>query len=450
MQPFPPFPDWVALEHSLAEILTQQELHGWYFDESSSQQLESDLRKELEELTQVLRKRHPFVAGSIFTPRRNNQTLGYVEATGRTEKHEHCKEIKEIQECSFTKLRELNTTSRDHISWILQTHYGWTPTLKSSKGKPVVDEIILKDIGTDIARSFLRCLELKKAIGMISEGVNAWNKLVTTSSRIHHHCSVATNTFRCAHRKPNLAQTPSGSEFRKLFTASPGLSMVGADLSAIELRMLAHYLANYDGGRYADILLNGDIHQVNADKLSSLLNSDISRQQVKTVSYCFLYGGGDQKIGLSIDKQYTKYKAIAEGKKVRAAFIKAIPGLSQLLSAINRRLNEKPKGRLLAIDGREIVIDSSHKALNYVLQCSAGVIAKRWLLIAHEAIQQAGLRAHQLGFIHDEIQYECDKKHIEEMRFTLEQSAIKAGEYYNLRIPIAAESKAGRNWSEVH
>ena len=43
--------------------------------------------------------------------------------------------------------------------------------------------------------------------------------------------------------------------------------MVGADLSGIELRMLGHYLARYDGGRYADILLNGDIHQVNADKI---------------------------------------------------------------------------------------------------------------------------------------------------------------------------------------
>ena len=51
--------------------------------------------------------------------------------------------------------------------------------------------------------------------------------------------------------------------------------MVGADLSGIELRMLAHYLGRYDGGRYADILLNDDIHQVNADKIG------ISRRQVK-------------------------------------------------------------------------------------------------------------------------------------------------------------------------
>ena len=132
---------------------------------------------------------------------------------------------------------------------------------------------------------------------MISEGVNAWQKLVTTYSRIHHHCSVATSTFRCAHRKPNLAQVPSDERFRSLFTVGPGLIMVGADLAGIELRMLAHYLARYDGGRYAKILTTGDIHQTNADKIG------ITRSQVKTVTYAFLYGAGDTKIGHSYDKQ---------------------------------------------------------------------------------------------------------------------------------------------------
>ncbi|ADD95365.1 hypothetical protein [uncultured phage MedDCM-OCT-S05-C243] len=135
----------------------------------------------------------------------------------------------------------------------------------------------------------------KKELGMISEGVNAWNKLVTGEGRIHHHCSVSTNTFRCAHRKPNLAQVPASEEFRELFTASPGMVMVGADLSGIELRMLAHYLGRYDGGRYADILLNDDIHQVNADKIG------ITRRQVKTVTYAFLYGAGNEKLGTSYD-----------------------------------------------------------------------------------------------------------------------------------------------------
>ena len=420
MKPLPPLPDWVALEHSVAQILTEQENHGWYFNERKAYELESSLRKEMEELTGLLRKQHPFVAGSLFTPKRDNRTQGYVEG------------------CEIQRLKELNTTSRDHIAWILKTHYGWKPSSISLNGKPVVDEIILKEIGTDIALRFLRCLELKKGLGMISEGVNAWLKLCTTSSRIHHHCSVSTNTFRCAHRKPNVAQCNADEKFRELFTASPRMVMCGADLSGIELRMLAHYLGRYDEGRYGKILIEGDIHQVNADKIG------ISRRQVKTVTYAFLYGSGDIRLGKSYDKQLSDNKARAKGREIRAAFIEAIDGLSELLQAVKKR---SATGSILAIDGRKIIVDSQHKALNYLLQCSAGVIAKRWLHITHENLPPT---AHQLAFIHDELQYECKEEDVEDLKFLLELSAVQAGEYYNLRIPIAAEAKSGATWAEVH
>ena len=62
--------------------------------------------------------------------------------------------------------------------------------MTSKSEKPIIDETVLKDVGTDIALDFLKILELTKALGMISEGVNAWQKLCT-KSRIHHHCSVA-------------------------------------------------------------------------------------------------------------------------------------------------------------------------------------------------------------------------------------------------------------------
>ena len=214
--------------------------------------------------------------------------------------------------------------------------------------------------------------------------------------------------------------------------------MVGADLSGIELRVLSHYLARYDGGRYADILLNGDIHQVNADKIG------VTRRQVKTISYAFLYGAGDVKIGLSVDKQLSPNKARATGKQVRAAFIEAIDGLSELLQAVKKRSST---GTIMAIDGRKIYVDSQHKALNYLLQCSAGVIAKRWLYITHENLPPT---AHQLAFVHDELQYECKEEDVEDLKFLLELSAAQAGEYYNLRIPIAAEAKSGATWAEVH
>ena len=424
MRPLPQIPEWVLLEHDVAKILTQQEIHGWYFDERAAWKLASSLRKRLEQTSQLLHNRHPFVAGSLFTPKRDNRTQGYVKGA------------------ESTRLKELNPTSRDHISWILQTHYGWKPTQFAKKtGKPIIDEVILKEIGTEIALQFLTCLDITKKLGMISEGVNAWLKLCTSASRIHHHCSVATNTHRCAHRKPNLAQTPSEHEFRELFKPTPGQIMVGADLAGIELRLLAHYLGRFDSGRYADILLNGDIHQVNADAIG------VTRRQVKTISYAFIYGAGNAKIGYSYDAQLSEQQATKKGKEIREAFVNAIDGLEELLKAVKKKAE---KGSLLSIDGRPIKVDSPHKALNYLLQSSAGIVAKRWLLINNNTIKSTGLCASQLAFIHDELQYECAPEHAEDLCASLVYSAAEAGEYYNLRVPIAAESKQGRNWAEVH
>ena len=217
--------------------------------------------------------------------------------------------------------------------------------------------------------------------------------------------------------------------------------MVGADLSGIELRMLSHYLSKWDGQRYAEILLNGDIHQVNADKIG------ISRKLVKTVTYAMLYGAGDEKIGHSYDKQLSSTSAKRKGKEIRIAYVEAIEGLGNLLEAIKKAAE---KGYIRSIDGRKIAVDSSHKALNFLLQSGAATVAKRWMVINQQTIKETNLCASQLAFIHDELQFECSPEHAGDLQTSLVYSATVAGEYYNIRCRIDAEAKTGSNWSEVH
>ena len=422
MRPLPPLPGWVLLEHQVAHILTQQEIYGWYFDEQRAQELESTLRRELETTTELLRKQYPFVAGALFTPKRDNRTQGYVNGA------------------QLQRLKEFNPTSRDQIAWILQTHFGWTPTQMTATGKPIIDETTLSEINNPFSKQCARLLDLTKKLGMLSEGINAWLKLSTSAKRIHHHCSVGCATHRCSHRNPNLAQVPSDERFRALFLPTPGMVMVGADLSGIELRMLAHYLARYDGGKYADIILNGDIHAENAKKIG------ITRKQVKTVTYAFLYGAGDKKIGTSFDDSLGEIESARKGKEIREAFVNAIEGLSSLLKDIERRAED---GWIRGIDGRNLRVNKRHIALNYLLQGSAGVIAKKWMVLANSFATLKN-KTHQLAFIHDELQYETTPDYVEDLKFLLELTAKQAGEYYNLRIPIAAEAKSGINWAEVH
>jgi DNA polymerase I-like protein with 3'-5' exonuclease and polymerase domains len=423
MNTFPPLNDACQLEHRVAEILTEQEIHGWYFDEPKSQQLESHLRGEMEKLVEVLREQFPLIGGALFTPKRDNSSQGYREGA------------------QLQRLKEFNPTSRDHIAWILTNRLNVKLTKTTATGKPIIDETTLTEINIPFSNQCAKCLTIKKQLGMISDGVNAYNRLVTGNGRIHHHCSMATNTFRCAHRKPNLGQVPASKEFRELFKASPGLVMVGSDLAQIELRLLAHYLARYDGGRYADLLLNDDIHQINADKIG------ISRRQVKTVTYAYLYGSGNERLGLSYDSTLKSDQAKKKGKEIRKAYVEAIDGLAELQDAV---VKKGSGGWLKAIDGRRVPVDSTHKSLNYLLQCSAGVIAKRWMVIANDLFKKNNVHTHQLAFIHDELQFECEPKDIISTRYGLEASATLAGEYYNLRCPIAADAKHGETWADVH
>ena len=422
MRPLPPLPEWVSLEHQVLQLLTDQEQHGWYFDERAAWELESSLRTELREIEETLRGRFPLVPGAEFTPKRNNSTAGYVAGA------------------AFTRLKDFNPSSRDHIAFILCNYYQWTPTKLTPTGKPIIDETVLTEIGTEISMMFLRLMTITKQLGFLSQGANAWLKLVT-NDRIHHHCSVATNTHRCAHRSPNLGQVPSTGAFRALFTATPGQTLVGADLSGIELRMLAHYLARYDGGRYADILLNGDIHQVNADKIG------VSRKLVKSITYATLYGAGAEKIGHTYDDQLSTAAAKKKGAEIQQAYADAIDGYGDLLNAVKTAAE---RGFIKAIDGRKIKVDSTHKALNYLLQSSAGVIAKRWMVINNETLLSTNICASQLAFIHDELQFECEPQHAKDLSTSLVFSAAQAGEYYKLRVPIGAEAKIGANWAEVH
>ena len=69
------------------------------------------------------------------------------------------------------------------------------------------------------------------------------------------------------------------------------------------------------------------------------------------------------------------------------------------------------------------------------------------MVLANESLPET---ARQLAFIHDELQFECKEKDKEDLKFLLELTATQAGEYYKMRCPVAAESKSGMTWADVH
>ena len=422
------YADSIKLEHDLATIMAKQEVSGWPFDVVAAQKLEATLRTEMDQLADKMRETFPYVDGGQMTPKVRNSTRGYVK------------------DAPFTKLKEFNPTSRDHIGWAFMTWRGWQPEVFTDSGRPKIDEGVLMGIDTQESLIFARILELQKALGQLSDGANAWLKVVTKEGRIHHVCQLATNTGRNAHSRPNLGQTSSDPRCRKLFLPGKGMAQVGADASGLELRMLGHYLSYFDGGAFADVVVNGDIHQQNADRVGC------SRKDVKTLTYAFIYGASDKKIGVSLDKSLDEKKAATLGKQIRSKFLEAIPGLEDLLNMVNKK---SASDVLRGLDGRPILLQGKkHAALNYLLQSAGAIVCKRWNVITYNTINEVGYEwgvdYQWLGWIHDEIQLAVQPHLINDFKFQLEWAIVQAGEYYKLKVPLASEAKSGLSWADCH
>ena len=127
------------------------------------------------------------------------------------------------------------------------------------------------------------------------------------------------------HNNPNMAQVPSihnvyGTECRQCWTVDEGNRLVGIDASQLELRLLAHYMADKE---YINEILHGDIHTAN-QKLAGLE----SRDQAKTFIYALIYGAGDEKIGKIIGGSRK------EGKRMRESFLSSLPSFNNLKNRV--------------------------------------------------------------------------------------------------------------------
>jgi len=287
---------------------------------------------------------------------------------------------------------------------------------------------------------------LQKWLGQLSEGANSWFNTIESDNCIHHSCSLATQTGRNAHRGPNLGQVVSAPWARQLFVPHPGMVMVGADLEGLELRALGHYLSVYDQGEFADVVVNGDIHQQNADRVGC------TRREVKTITYAFIYGAGDQKLGHSLNPALSDAQKKQLGTELRRKFLDAIPGLEPLIDAV--KLKVRSAGRLRGLDGRPIFCRAEHASLNFLLQSAGAILSKRWCVISQEMLDAAGLTYDidytRCAYVHDEQQLSVIPAEVDRVKQLLEAAAPEAGRYYNFRVPITAAADHGDTWAATH
>lgn len=425
--------DAIDIEHRFAYWIRKQEHQGVNFDLTSAEKLFVFLTKRRLELEQQLTQVFQPIEKHVDTliPKRDNKTLGYVKGVP----------VKKF------KLVEFNPNSRDHIAERLQLKYNWKPLEFTPTGKPEVNERILNNLKYPEAKILAEHFMIQKRLGQLSDGEQSYLKLVTKENKIHG--KIITNgavTGRCTANSPNLQQvvsssSPYGKEMRSLFVSPNGFRMLGIDFSGLELRVLGHYLHSFDNGKFIQELLEGDIHTAN-QRAIGLTN----RNQAKTFIYAYIYGAGNEKLGL-ITGGNSK-----EGKRLRDNFEQKLPALKYLKQAVSNAYHNKKF--LKGLDNRKLMCRSEHSALNTLIQSAGAIIVKKGTILLNEKLHKNnfvwGEDYAMVLHIHDEMQFIVKENRVDEFK-TIAGSIFDDTQIaMNFRCKLDGEIKVGQNWSETH
>lgn len=452
----------LKLEHDAAWLMAQQERNGFPFDVKHAEQLELTLRKRESVLSAQLMKICPQIPDKVFVPKRDNKKLGYKKGV------------------PIQRYKDFNPNSRQQIEWLITEYYGYRPVnpdLYTEKNHLKVDEDTFHFLASDkdapegvrsLAVVVEEYLMIKKRLGQLADGSQAWLKLVKSDGKIHgkvNPCGAVTG--RATHSNPNVTQVPHnaspyGEECRSLFGVPEGWVEAGIDACGLELRCLAHFLYPYDNGAYAHVVVHGDIHTLN-QKAAGLA----TRDEAKRFIYAYLYGAGDKKIGDLVGGD------ASVGKEVKARFLAKTPAIQKLKDDIEDVLINKEKSTydyrhkkykivwrrhyLLGLDKRRLQVRSLHSALNLLLQSAGAIVCKHWIVRTEERLLARGLKHGWDGdfalmaWVHDEQQIACRNKEIAEIVVSEAQQAMRdTQKFYHFNVQLDTEGIIGRNWCECH
>lgn len=430
------------IEHQIRTVLDEQQRNGFWFDRDGAVELRDTLRAREQDAESRVQ--------TVFPPELKSR--GTYKYRVRSDKTPYATYLKHVERFPNIEFSEDNSeyTVYDYETFNLGSPLqrrdrllgmGWKPKTFTPKGNPKVDEESLVAFadksGTEEVGLIADWLVYNGRANMIDN----WLKHLGEDGRIHGRvltCGAATRRMR--HQNPNTANIPGndarfGHECRSLFGVDPrgDRVLVGYDASALEGRILCHYLANPDATSY---FLEGDPHQANADAVG------VSRVVAKTLFYAFLYGAGNGKLGDIVGG------SSRDGLKAREALTHAVPGLKRLMGSLNAEFNNG--GVLQTIDGGFVRCPSSHAALNYKCQSAGGILMKQTSIILDRSIKAFGWDALKVGDIHDEGQLDTLRAHGDHVGKAAVHALEEAGRVLGCRVPITGEYKIGSNWSETH
>ncbi len=363
--------------------------------------------------------------------------------------------LSELEEAIyFMAGKRFNINSTKQLGVILFEEMGLPVVKKTKTGYSTDSEVLDKLSGKHDIVDFIS--EYRVLMKLKSTYADGLLTVIAPDGRIHSTLNqTVTQTGRISSTEPNLQNIPTrtklGREIRKMFVAQEGYSLVGADYSQIELRVLAHISQDKN---MTDAFLNDvDIHRMTASQVFNVpdfLVTDEMRSAAKTVNFGIIYGQGD--FGLSkelkisvknarayIESYFTKYEGVRSymthtiEKAKEDGFVTTIFGRRRYIEELNAK-------------NRNLVAFGERCAMNTPIQGSAADIIKIAMVKVYNALCEKCPKSRLVMQVHDELiveAHESEKDIVAQILKTeMENAAV-------LRVPLIADVKSGKSWYDT-
>jgi DNA polymerase-1 len=350
-----------------------------------------------------------------------------------------------------------NLNSPKQLGEILFGRLGLPVVRKTASGAPSTDEEVLAKLAEDypLPRILLDWRALAK---LKSTYTDKLPKMVDPrSGRVHTSYSQAVAvTGRLASSDPNLQNIPvrtaEGRRIREAFVAPPGASIVSADYSQIELRIMAHISGDASLLRAFEQGL--DVHRATAGEIFGVPPSEVSAEQrryAKVINFGLIYGmsayGLASNLGIErdaaknyIERYFARYPGVARYMEETRAlarsqgYVETVFGRRLWLAEIN-----SPNGPRRSAAERA--------AINAPMQGTAADLIKMAMIAVQRWLDERRSGAKLIMQVHDELVLEVPQAELDEVRAALQR--IMTG-VARLSVPLEVECGVGDNWERAH
>ena len=349
-----------------------------------------------------------------------------------------------------------NLGSPKQIGEILFGKLGMPPKRKTASGAPSTDEDVLQELALDypLPKKLLEHRSLSKLKGTYTDKLPLMVNPAT--GRVHtQYAQAVAVTGRLSSNDPNLQNIPirtaEGRRVRQAFIAPEGASILSADYSQIELRIMAHISA--DAGLLAAFGGGIDVHRATAAEVFGVPVPEVSSEQrryAKVINFGLIYGMS--AFGLAANLGIERSAATAYIERYFARY----PGVKRYMD--ETRAAAVQQGYVETLFGRRVHLPEIRKpgprrsaaerqAINAPMQGTAADLIKLAMIAVQERIDAERRATRMIMQVHDELVFEVPAAELDWARETLPK--VMAG-VATLAVPLVADVGIGVNWDEAH